>query len=226
MAQGGASNQLVGHVTSVTGNVSSLCVTKDLDVEENPVQVGDPVYAFEVMHTGPNASIEVQFSNGEKWYMGPQERAEMDPEVLAGEQEPDAQLVAADGEPVDPNLLEPTAAGGAPLNDDGTSLVIVERGTESDPYQAFDTPGYATTGEGNVLDIGDVIAPEETIVIAQTDPGRPEGEPREFVLDSAGALRGGGFLFAKTASAGGLLTVFDPVDPFGGGGGKGDPIEA
>ncbi len=223
MSQPNHQGPAVGFVASITGNVGGLCVNRNLDVESYSLQVGDPVYAQDVLRSGPDSTLVVQFQDGSKWTLGPLAQAEIDPALLGTETRLAAQPAAQDDmqglfdQEVDLNALAPTAAGGAVANDDGTGVVILARGTESDPYQAFETPGFDTEGDQRVLDLGDVVVPEDTIVIADSGGST---DPAPFRVFEEGGSFGG--LFAKTgggSSSGGSQIISLAV-----GGGSGDPV--
>lgn len=186
--------QPVGHVVSVTGNVGALCVTRDLDVEVHPVQVGDAIYAQDVLQTGEGGSIEVAFLNGREWTLGPDAEVEVDPRLWTETQYAENE----EEQPIDFDNLEPTAAGNSgPVNDDGTGIVILERGNESDPYQSFQSPGLDTEGVLNDP-LAEGSGPAEDAIIPPLVDGRPLfdvfsiqdgqlGPPRDSV--AAGGLR-------------------------------------
>lgn len=229
MAQFIGQGNPVGFITSVTGQVSGLCVSRDLQVQKVALEVGDPVYAWDQLQSGPDSALEVGFVDGSTWILGPGERVEVNPLLLgAGDQEPvteDEPLGLALETGVDFDALEPTAAGEAPSNDDGTRIVLLDRGNASDPYQAFDTPGFETEGRQHVLDLEDVVVPENALqtALAETSPlERAEFEEFEggfggqFLKTSAlpggggsgiGALLGGSITSSSNPRGG------DPLDP-------------
>lgn len=60
MGQWNGQGQPLGFVASVTGQVSGICVNRELDVAEVPLQVGDAIYAWDQLQTGPDGALVVR----------------------------------------------------------------------------------------------------------------------------------------------------------------------
>ncbi len=210
MGQWNGQGQPLGFVASVTGQVSGICVNRELDVAEVPLQVGDAIYAWDQLQTGPDGALVVRLEDGSQWTLGPLASVEVDPAMMS-EQPAEEPLQLALEEGIDFDALEPTAAGGGAANDDGTRVVILDRGNEADPYQAFDTPGVDTDATGGELDISDVIQPEDDIIVAGlggTDGAQDAGEEpleRFEFSELPGGFTGGKLAAHATGGSGDLL---------------------
>lgn len=218
MVQSNGQGQPLGFVVSVTGQVSGICVNRDLDVQSVPLEVGDAVYSWDQLQTGPDSSLVVRFEDGSRWTLGPRMQVEVDPSMLADAPAEEG-LELAQGDSLDFDALAPTAAGDVTANDDGTRVIILERGNESDPYQAFQTPGIDTEGAQFVLDIADVVQPEDAILVAglgDDDSGQRGGDLIPALFTEFG---GGPTSFPKMITSG----SFGPL--LGGGTPLGDPVD-
>ena len=147
----------LGFVESVSGSAASVCVHDNLEVEEFPLKIHDPIYPGELIQTGPDGSVVIRLQNGGVINIGPLAELEMDPETVVHVAE-EAPPPAAPAEPLDDvdaiqqallagadptQELEATAAGpggGGGAGDEGNSFVILERsGQRTTPQAGWDS---------------------------------------------------------------------------------------
>ncbi len=203
----------VGTVVSVSGDAVRVCVLENLDIERIPLQPGERVHQQQVLETGPDSQVVVKWDDGKTWLIESGQRVE----VVAGfhtddieyvesgvdtdEVDPDvAAIQDALARGVDPSELEATAAGNSGGgNDDGTRVIILDRGNQSDPYQSFETPDLDTDSTRNDPRDGDVVPPDDLPAATESGPlqisvityeGR--GEPPNPQLRQSMGMRPGG----------------------------------
>lgn len=216
----------VGTVVAVSGSAVRVCVLENLDLERIPLQPGERVHQQQVLETSDDARLVIQWDDGRTWIIESGQRVE----VFAGFDTDDYRHVESgfDTDEVDPEVkamqealargddpleLEATAAGNSGGgNDDGTRVVILDRGNQADPYQAFTTPGLDTDRVGNDPRDGDVNPPDALSV------DDPAGGPLTLsVVGFAGfesfsrfggftSLSGGGGKTGGSGASGGLIS--------------------
>lgn len=172
----------IGIVKSLVGQVTATAA----DGSIRTLQAGDRVYANELISTGPDGAIEIEFEDGSVMDLGRSSQATLDSELY----DPQTAVAESD-EPVDDDIAaiqqallegedpteagEATAAGaGVAGGNEGHEAVFVDYlNPEVTPTAGFDTIGVT-----NEYDL-----PEEDLIILDEEDGAPSAGGTEVFVD-------------------------------------------
>ncbi|MEW8135994.1 MAG: retention module-containing protein [Candidatus Thiodiazotropha endolucinida] len=161
-----ASGKGIGFVRQVIGEVKAT----GSDGVERTLQIGDLVFADDLIETGGLSSIEIVFNDGGNLTLGRNSQGRLDADVYETVTPEDGSEYAASIDAIQQAILlgeDPTAiqeapaagTGEAAAGNEGTSFVTVERtGAQTTPESGFETEGL-TLGIGDSEDHAYLNAP-------------------------------------------------------------------
>ncbi|MDT8404501.1 retention module-containing protein, partial [Sulfuriflexus sp.] len=179
---------VIGYVLQVNGSATA----KNADGSSRLLQVGDPIFANDIIATSDASAILVEFTDGSRLDLGRNATAMLNEDVYNPNLDVDPTETAASVEAIqqailageDPTLVaEATAAGaGTPEGDESVVLPVVERSNlEGRPESGFETTGLEFSfpdGNEELLFIdSDDAGIDNTVIVSLIGPSAVvEGE--------------------------------------------------
>lgn len=167
----------VGSIKALIGTA----IATSSDGTQRNLNVGDAVYALDIITTGVAGAIEIEFADGSLMDLGRSSQTILDAEVFTPQQ--DEQLVTSDVEALQQALLDgadPTQTGEAPAagsgtqvsSDEGSSTVTVDYLAPQAPVTSgFDTTGPSISFIESIQDTGLFnTTPTDSVPAVSTTP--------------------------------------------------------